>query len=37
MDRKEYSPRNLIYSLIVLKKFYDKYLDKPEPLYNLGY
>jgi hypothetical protein len=37
MDRKEYPPRNLIYSLIALKKFYDKYLDKPRPLYNLGY
>jgi hypothetical protein len=37
MDRKEYPPRNLIYSPIALKKFYNKYLDKPRPLCNLGY
>jgi hypothetical protein len=37
MDRKKYFPRNLIYSLIVLKKFYDKYPDKPRLLYNLVY
>jgi hypothetical protein len=37
MDRKEYPPRNLIYSSIVLKKFHDKYPDKPRPPRNLGY
>jgi hypothetical protein len=37
MDRKEYPPRNLIYSPIVLKKFYDKYPDKSRPLCNLVY